>query len=112
MKTYCLVVHNSDKAKAVFVGDSVKVIIKRLMGLSYGQDIEKRSLEYYNDDRRQDAKEDGKEYIDADTIPFNDLPDDMIKYMIERLYHDGDSEDGYTLFETELSQGAVLYFRD
>lgn len=110
MRTYCLVVHNSDEVKAVFVGDTIKSIIKRVMGSKHGQDIINRSLVYYNDYMSDDhMKED---YIDVDEIPFNDLEDDFIEELITRLYHDGDSEDGYTLFDTDLSNNTVLYFKD
>lgn len=112
MKTYCLVVHNSDEVKAVFVGDTLKSIMKRVMNTKHGADIEKRSIEYYNDDKKQDAEEENKEWVDVEEIPWKDVPHDMIKYMIERLYHDGDSEDGYTLFDTDLSENTVLYFKD
>ena len=110
MKTYCLVVHNSDEVKAVFVGDSIKAIIKRVMGTSYGNDIEKRSLEYYNEYMSDDHEK--EDYVDVTEIPFLDLTNDILEYMITRLYHDGDSEDGYTLLDTDLSHASVLFFQD
>lgn len=110
MKTYCLVVHNSDEVKAVFVGP-FRDIMKRILGTSYSDDIEKRSLEWYNNDKRQDAEEKHEGYINVTEIPFNDLSTDTLEYMIERLYHDGDSEDGYTIFNTDLSNQVVLFFK-
>lgn len=110
MKTYCLVVHNSDEVKAVFVGDSIKAIIMRVMGTNHGNDIENRSLDYYNDDMREIAEEKDEGWVDVTELPIEYLIEHA-EVLLERLYHDGDSQDGYTLFDTDLSQGAVLHFR-
>lgn len=106
IRKYCLVVHNSDVVKAVFVGE-LHDLMTRVMQTSYGNDIEKRSLEYYNDDMSAD----NERWVNRDEIPLSYLTEHA-EALLDRLYHDGDSEDGYTLFNTEMTNQSVLFFRD
>ena len=108
---YCLVVHNSDEVKAVIVGNSIEEIMDRVRNTTYGQDIEDRSLEYYNDDMREEAEEKDEGWVDAEEIPKDYLIKNA-KLLLSRLDHDGDSEDGYTLFATDLGHQAVWFFRE
>lgn len=67
-----LVIHNSDEVKDVIVGTS-QVILTTLKNTTYWADVVHR-LEY--------------------------PPGDITLDMVTDLYHDGDSEDGYSLLES------------
>lgn len=69
-----LVVHNSDEVKAVFVG-SKETILSNIKASEYWEDITSR-------------------------LPLED--EEITLDTITELYHDGDSEDGYTLVDPIL----------
>lgn len=73
MEKYCIVVHNSDKVKDVFSGGTRGEILDKLKKSKYWSDIKERVQE---------------ENESTSSIRMNH---------ITSLYHDGDSEDGYTL---------------
>ena len=78
-----LIVHNSDEVVACFIGETDLEIIKKL----------KKNQDYWQDimDRLNEGEDENtEEYV---------LPDDVTMYDITDLYHDGDSEDGYTLID-------------
>jgi hypothetical protein len=67
-----LIIHNSDEVIDCFVGTQEEILIK-VKASKYWEDIIER-LDYCM------------------------IPEVITLNMIETLYHDGDSEDGYTLF--------------
>jgi hypothetical protein len=74
-----LIVHNSDEIKACFIGTTDEELVTKIMSSEYQEDINNRLRDELDDDEH-----------------------DFIVNMeaITSLYHDGDSEDGYTLLET------------
>ena len=74
-----LIVHNSDEVKACFIGTE-KEILAKLKESEYWEDITDRC------NNLKDLDDPGEE----EEITIDDVTD---------LYHDGDSEDGYTLIE-------------
>ena len=111
MKKYCLVVHNSDEVKAVFIGDTIASIMKRVISTSYGNDIEERSLDYFNEEQREMAEEKDRGWVDVTELPTEYMIANA-EVLLNRLYHDGDSQDGYTLFDTDMTHQSVLFFRE
>lgn len=93
-----LIVHNSDEVKSVFIGETNEEIISKLKadpGISnmWGtftawSDIVDRTV--VDTEVDSDSLDDGV-ITSEDQITMEHITD---------LYHDGDSEDGYTLLET------------
>lgn len=71
-----LIVHNSDKVKACFIGKDNAELLDKIMASEYSDDIL---------DRLGEKTEGIGIVVSIDTIT--------------DLYHDGDSEDGYTLID-------------
>lgn len=83
-----LVIHNSDEVKDVVVGTD-KEILQILRNTTYWEDIVARlrsdgSLNYHN--------------LSAPRTDFDER--EVTLEMVTTLYHDGDSEDGYSLLES------------
>lgn len=79
-----LVVHDSDKVKDVFIGVTDQEILGKLEKSRYWAGITDRIANGL-DEEEADAK--SNEPISMDEVT--------------SLYHDGDSQDGYTLMETK-----------
>lgn len=79
-----LVVHDSDKVKDVFIGVTDQEILGKLEKSRYWAGITDR-IAGGLDEEEADAK--ANEPISMDEVT--------------SLYHDGDSQDGYTLMETK-----------
>lgn len=79
-----LIVHNSDEVKAVFVGVTDQEVIDKLLLSEYRDDILDRIADVL-DEEEADKKANAP-------VTMEEITD---------LYHDGDSEDGYTLLETK-----------
>lgn len=78
-----LMVHNSDEVKACFIGETEEEILGKLKLSEYWEDIVDRLKDDGVIDRSMEE--------DIDLIKMDD---------VTSLYHDGDSEDGYTLLDT------------
>lgn len=74
-----LIVHNSDEVKACILGYSEEEILEKLKATEYWEDVVNR----INDASSEDP-------VDEDQITLSG---------VTNLYHDGDSEDGYTLIQ-------------
>ena len=77
-----LVVHNSDKIKDVFIGETEQELIDKLLSSKYRRDVLDRIADSLSEEEA-DAKANHPIMMDE----------------ITRLYHDGDSQDGYTILE-------------
>jgi hypothetical protein len=79
-----LIVHNSDEVKDCFIGETDEIILEKLKNSEYWEDITNRLIYDQYPDFDDDEKIAEKE---------------IILENVTDLYHDGDSEDGYTLLE-------------
>lgn len=79
-----LIVHNSDEVKDCFIGETDEIILEKLRNSKYWEDITHRLV------HNQDLD------LDDDELP---TEEDIALENVTDLYHDGDSEDGYTLLE-------------
>lgn len=74
-----LIVHDSDEVKACFIGKTDEEIIEKLKKSEHWEDVVERLLQDPDEREEQEPK-----------ITMSD---------ITSLFHDGDSEDGYTLID-------------
>lgn len=89
-----LVVHNSDQVKAVFVGTEEQ-IRSRLKKSKYWKSVISRLV---NEDIKDEDLEESWQVRTEDDI--------TIQRIVSNLFHDGDSEDGYTLLDGITYPGA------
>jgi hypothetical protein len=80
-----LIIYNSDEVKVCFIGTE-KEILEKLKKSEYWEDITDRSIHEKDPDFDDDVD------ITEENITLDNVTD---------LYHDGDSEDGYTLLEAK-----------
>lgn len=84
-----LVIHNSDEVKACFVGEDEKDILEKLKSSIYWEDVTNRLV----DESLDEEDLGGWQVRNEDDI--------SIERITGYLYHDGDSTDGYTLFDSQ-----------